>query len=284
MNHHHRPMPLPRPMPLHHAPNSPMYQNQQHFASAHQMQVRLPPMHSPRSPKSQRKKAATAPMSPSSPSRKISKFCPCSAAQKSLITQGCVNNGKMEILILKGGLPKNELLYIQQHCQYQVRTNDKDLKQPILLATIPVHFQMPFNFNTVAVFTQWMVNHQFIRFRNSPITQTRGVSLWRIYKFGGEQTLFNIWIVAKAAERALGTSDDRSTRTKKSKKKKKNYHLSAHQTSTRRADSLGEDVMKKIFSFVSGPIHHSWIHIRETAENMFEKSNLVGLEFNANTR
>merc|ERR1719242_174644 len=127
-----------------------------------------------------------------------------------------------------------------------------------------------------------MVNHQFIRFRHSPITQTRGVSLWRIYKFGGEQTLFNIWIVAKAAERALGTSDDRSTRTKKSKKKK-NYHLSAHQTSTRRTDCLGEDVMKKIFSFVSGPIHHSWIHIREINDR-FDKSNLVGLEFNANTR
>merc|ERR1719400_1984256 len=187
-------------------------------------------MHSPRSSKAQ--KSAAAPMSPSSPSRKISKFCPCSAAQKSLITKGGANNGKLEILVLKGGLPKNELLYVQQHCQYQVRTNDKDVKQPILLATIPIHFQMPFNFHTVAVFTQWIVNHQFIRFRNSRLTQTRGVSLWRIYKFGGEQTLFNIWIVTKAAARALGISDERSTSSKKSKKKK-NYHLSAHQTSTR---------------------------------------------------
>lgn len=186
---------------------------------------------------------------------------------------------------MKGGLPRNELLYIQQHCQYQVRTNDKDMKQPILLATIPVHFQMPFNFRTVAVFTQWIINHQFIRFRNSRLTQTRGVSLWRIYKFAGEQTLFNIWIVTKAAERALGTvQNDRSDRVKKGKNKKKNYHLSAHQTSNRRTDSLGEDVMKKIFSFVSGPTHHSWIHIHETSEGTYHKSNLVGLEFNGNTR
>eukprot|EP01083_Nonionella_stella_P063756 165711_1 len=91
-------------------------------------------------------------------------------------------DGSLQIIIIQGGLPSDELLYIKQHTQYQVRYNDHD-KQRILLATIPQHFSLQFNFKSIASFTQFIINNQFIRFRNRGPTQTKHVSLWRIYKF-----------------------------------------------------------------------------------------------------
>ena len=90
--------------------------------------------------------------------------------------------------------------------------------------------------------------------------------------------------MTKAAERALGIENDRSRHGSgvHIKKKKKNYHLAAHQVSVHRIDSLGEDVMKKIFSFVTGSKFHCWVHIHEVQER--SRSNLVGLEYDANTR
>lgn len=197
---------------------------------------------------------------------------------------------------MKGGLPSNanELLYIQQHCQYQVRANTVDDRFPVLLATIPAHFQLKFSFHSVASMVQYLVNHKFIRFRNRGPTITRRVSLWRIYQFEGERSLFNIWIVTKAAERALGIEHDHDhnrhhTPSQRKKKKKrrpnpKNYHLSAHQVAIHRTDFLGEDVLKKIFSFVCGSKFHCWIHIQEVVDRSYHRSNLLGLEFDANTR
>jgi len=197
----------------------------------------------------------------------------------------CGADGQLEIVILKGGLPSNELLYIQQFCQYQVRgspSNEAKDRYPVLLATIPVHFELKFSFHSVASLSQYIVSKKFIRFRNRGPTQTRRVSLWRIYQFPGETTFFNIWIVTKAAERALGIERDHDRN--RHQKKQKNYHLSAHQVAAHRIDSLGEDVMKNIFSFVSGSKFHCWIHIQEVMDRSYPRSNLLGLEFDGNTR
>jgi len=258
-----------RHRPLHHALPHQMHQQYRQSQAIRQHLRHCPnPRYSPNGFSS-----PTSP--PSSTSKKIKKFVCCSRA-KELLQTTCALDGTLEIVILKGGPPSNELLYIQQHSQYQVRYNsEREVKQPVLLATIPIHFTSPFTFQSVTAFTQYIVNKKFIRFRNRGPVQTRHVSLWRIYQFQGEQSLFNFWIVAKAAQRALGVESGGNS---------KNYHLSAHQVSVHRSDSLGDDVWKHIFSFLSGPKFHCWVHIHEVVDRCVHRSNLVGLEFDANTR
>lgn len=89
------------------------------------------------------------------------------------------------------------------------------------------------------------------------------------------------------SERPLGVAygiQPKVSKVKKGKRKRKekNYHLSAHQASAHRIDCLGEDVMKRIFSFVSGSKYHCWVHIHEVQER--PRSNLLGLEYDPNTR
>eukprot|EP01083_Nonionella_stella_P310776 1105643_1 len=216
--------------------------------------------------------------------KKIKKFVRCSKkCHLSLRTTTNVD-GKLEIVIQKGAVPSDELLYIKQESQYQVRYNDQRDKSQVLLAIIPKHYQMGFNFSSIASFTQYIVNHKFIRFRNRGPTQTKHVSLWRIYKFEGEQTLFNIWVVTKAAEKALGLNTSKYHPHIHVKKKNKNYHLSAIQPQVQRIDSLGEDVVQHIFSYVNGSKWHCWVHVHEVIDRAHHRSNLVGLEFDSNTR
>ena len=188
--------------------------------------------------------------------RKIKKFVRCSKQiHLNLRTTSCADCGKLEIKICKGALPSDQLLYIKQHCQYQVRYNDHDQRQQTLLASIPKHFECRFSFKSIVSFTHYIINNKFIRFRNRGPTQTKAVSLWRIYEFEGEQTLFNIWIVMKAAERCIGS-----------------------------AGCLGEDVLKRIFGYLDGSKYHCWIHIHEVIDNAHHRSNLIGLEFDSNSR
>jgi len=152
------------------------------------------------------------------------------------------------------------------------------------LATIPEHLQISLSFHSVASLTQYIIDNNFIRFRNRGSTETRRVSLWRIYQFEGERNIFNIWIVTKAAERALGIECDGNRQQKKRKKKRdKNYHLAAHQVGLHRVDCLGEAVMKRIFSFLSGSKFHCWIHIHEVVDRSYHRPNLLGLEFDGSS-
>merc|ERR1712154_334172 len=180
---------------------------------------------------------------------------------------------------------------IKQHCQYQVRYNQDIEKSQTLLASIPKHFQISFTFNSIASLTTYIINNKFIRFRNRGPTQTKHVSLWRIYQFEGERTLFNIWIIMKSAERALCLDTNYNLNKKYShhqqlrkKKKNKNYHLSAIQSSMQRIDNLGEDVLKHIFSFLNGSKWHCWLHLHEIIDRAHHRSNIIGLEFDSNTR
>lgn len=95
--------------------------------------------------------------------------------------------------------------------------------------------------------------------------------------------MFNIWIVTKAAERAFGIDCDHQQQQKKKKKRDKNYHLSAHQVGLHRVDSLGEEVMQRIFSFLSGSKFHCWITIHEVMDRLHHRPNLLGLEFDGSS-
>jgi len=168
-----------------------------------------------------------------------------------------------------------------------VRFNEtNNAKGGVLLATIPEHLQISLSFHSVATLTQYIIDNNFIRFRNRGSTETRRVSLWRIYQFEGERNIFNIWIVTKAAERALGIEcnhDRRQQKKKKKTKKDKNYHLAAHQVGLHRVDCLGEEVMKRIFSFLSGSKFHCWIDIHEVVDRSYHRPNLLGLEFDGSS-
>jgi len=300
-NHHHvHPMSSPMTTGRLHSSNY-HYGPYPHSIPSHQIQPQQlfhSTAHSvPRSPRS-----PLSPMSPnglSSPtfsshplppkilSKKISQFIIASSAKHNALQTTCSSEGRLEIVILKGGLPSRTLLYIQQHCQYQVRYSDHR-KTSVLLATIPQHLQIPFTFNSVAAFTQYIVNKNFIRFRDRPPTQTLRVSLWRIYQFPGEQNLFNIWAVTKMAQKALGEYGKQPNHGKGHsvvhiQKKTKNYHLAAHQVSMQRVNKLSEEVMKRIFSFLNGSRFHVWIHIHEVVDRAYHRSNLLGLEFHSST-
>ena len=157
---------------------------------------------------------------------------------------------------------------------------------------------MVFNFNSIASYTQYIINNNFIRFRNRGPTQSKHVSLWRIYQFEGDITLFNIWCIIRAFEITLGIEASYKYKyhtqqfggfhhiKKKNKvnKSQKNYHLAAYQSSQRRQDALNEDILKRIFSFLTGSKYHCWIHIHEIIDRSHHRSNLLGLEFDATTR
>eukprot|EP00483_Globobulimina_turgida_P013540 UN13565 len=51
-----------------------------------------------------------------------------------------------------------------------------------------------------------------------------------------------------------------------------------------RIDSLGEDILRHIFSFLQGSKFHCWIHIHETIDRTHHRSNLIGLQFDSNSR
>lgn len=224
--------------------------------------------------------------------RKVKKFMRCNKKMHlNLRTTTCLDN-KLEIIILKGGLPKDQLLYIKQIEQYQVRYNDNDMNKQHLLASIPKHPQMIFNFNSIASYCQYIINNNFIRFRNRGPTSTKHVSIWRIYQFEGDITIFNIWCVIRAFEIKLGIESSiynkyryhKSVHHVKKKNKTKDYHLNAYQTSMKRTDVLTDDILKNIFSFLNGSKYHCWIHIHEIIDNSHHRSNLIGLEFDSSSR
>mmetsp|Transcript_34568 Transcript_34568/g.56299 ORF Transcript_34568/g.56299 Transcript_34568/m.56299 type:complete len:378 (+) Transcript_34568:40-1173(+) len=230
---------------------------------------------------------------------RVRKFVRCSKSLHLRLCTTCksVTNGdEPQIIVLKGAFPKHEPLWIQQHEQYKVSYTEAACKTFTLLATIPKHPNFSnYTFQSVICFTAYIVNNGFLCFRNYGPTQTRHVQLWRIYHFPGDWSLYAYWAISRAFEINCGLIApyrQRLQRTcchikKKNKtcREPKNYHLAAHQAVEHRStDLLPDHIFSRIFSFLTKSRFHVWLHVHEVIHAQIGRSDLVGLEFDANTR